>query len=255
MSFEACAAIVQQGDPQRFLATMAAPVEARRVLFPMYAFNVEVARAPWVTEEPMIAEMRLQWWRDALEEIATGGPVRRHEVTTTLAEVLDAEAAKELDRLVAVRRWDIYKDAFEDAGHFTEYLRDGSGLLMWHTARALGAPEAAKVSVINFGAAVGCARYLSAVSKLEAAGRVPLINGTQDAIRTLALNMAADAGTYSSLAKSLPKSARPALLEGWDAKPVLKQIAAEPARVADGAVGISPFRSKVRLLRCSVMRG
>ena len=51
---------------------MAAPVEARRVLFPLYAFNVEVARAPWVTSEPMIGEMRLQWWRDALEEIARG---------------------------------------------------------------------------------------------------------------------------------------------------------------------------------------
>ena len=35
---------------------MAAPVAARRVLFPLYAFNVEVARAPWVTQEAMIAE-------------------------------------------------------------------------------------------------------------------------------------------------------------------------------------------------------
>ena len=74
MSLNACAAIVERGDPERFMAAMAAPVEARRVLFPLYAFNVEVARAPWVTEEPMIAEMRLQWWRDALEEIAHGEP-------------------------------------------------------------------------------------------------------------------------------------------------------------------------------------
>ena len=76
MSFDACAALVERGDPQRFRAAMAAPPEARRVLFPLYAFNVEVARAPWVTQEPMIAEMRLQWWRDALEEIAMGGRVR-----------------------------------------------------------------------------------------------------------------------------------------------------------------------------------
>ena len=72
----ACAGIVERGDPWRFRTLMAAPLEARAILFPVYAFNVEVSRAPWVTQEPMIAEMRLQWWRDALEEIASGAAVR-----------------------------------------------------------------------------------------------------------------------------------------------------------------------------------
>ena len=76
----ACAALVEKADPDRFAAVMAGPLAARLVLFPIYAFNVEVARAPWVTQEPMIAEMRLQWWRDALEEIAEGRAVRRHRV-------------------------------------------------------------------------------------------------------------------------------------------------------------------------------
>ena len=118
MSFEACAGIVERGDPERFLAIMAAPVPARRVLFPIIAFNVEVARAPWVTQEPMIAEMRLQWWRDALDEIAEGKEVRKHAVTTPLAEVLTPHQARELDRLVAARRWDVYSAPFEDAAHF-----------------------------------------------------------------------------------------------------------------------------------------
>src|SRR5210317_1238100 len=102
----ACAAIVEKGDPERFAAVMASPLPARRVLFPLYAFNVEVSRAPWVTQETMIAEMRLQWWRDALEEIAEGKPVRRHEVTQPLAGFIDAQGAEILDRLVAARRWD-----------------------------------------------------------------------------------------------------------------------------------------------------
>lgn len=86
MNFDAdtigCAGIVERGDPDRFRAAMAAPPKARAVLFPLYAFNVEVSRAPWASQEPMIAEMRLQWWRDALDEIATGKPARRHEVVT-----------------------------------------------------------------------------------------------------------------------------------------------------------------------------
>ena len=118
----ACAALVERADPDRFLATMAAPVSARLVLFPLFAFNIEVARAPWVTKETMIAEMRLQWWRDALTEIATAAPVRRHEVVTPLARVLPADLAAEMDQMVAVRRWDIYKDPFEDAQHFETYF-------------------------------------------------------------------------------------------------------------------------------------
>jgi hypothetical protein len=65
-----------------------APVAARAPLFALYAFNLEVARAPWVTQEAMIAEMRLQWWRDTVEELGGPGPVRAHEVVAPLAEVV-----------------------------------------------------------------------------------------------------------------------------------------------------------------------
>ena len=68
----ACAKLVERGDPLRFRAVMAAPSDLRPALFTLFAFNLEVARAPWVTKEAMIAEMRLQWWHDALGEIANG---------------------------------------------------------------------------------------------------------------------------------------------------------------------------------------
>ncbi|MDZ7907533.1 MAG: hypothetical protein U5N10_04435 [Gemmobacter sp.] len=47
MSDEACAALVERADPERFAATMAADVADRPLLWPLYAFNIEVARAPW----------------------------------------------------------------------------------------------------------------------------------------------------------------------------------------------------------------
>ena len=141
----ACAAIIERADPLRFRASMAAPVAARRVLFPLYAFNIEVARAPWVTQETMIAEMRLQWWRDVCDEIANRGVVRRHEVATPLALAISPEDAVLLDTLAAARRWDIYKDPFEDAGHFECYIDQTAGHLMWVTARRLGATQEAIV--------------------------------------------------------------------------------------------------------------
>lgn len=251
MSLQACADLVRRGDPDRFAAAMAAPVAARRVLFPLYAFNLEVARAPWVTSEPMIGEMRLQWWRDALEEIAEGRAVRKHEVTTPLAEVLDAPAAHLLDRLIAARRWDLYSEAFEDLGHFKDYLDQTGGLLMWVAARALGAPEEAEGLVRRYGASAALARFLMAVPALEARGRVPLIDGTPDGVVERAENAWELMPSDGDMRAALPKSARPALLEAWQARAILEQAMRSPDRVARGTLGLSPFRKSWALLRAS----
>ena len=128
--FNACAELVQKGDDVRFRAAMASPVAARAVLFPLYALNVEVARAPWVTSEAMIAEMRLQWWYDVLEAIVQGEPVNRHSVATPLAEILTPAQAKDLQKMVEARRWDIYKDPFEDQTALETYIRDTSAVLV-----------------------------------------------------------------------------------------------------------------------------
>jgi 15-cis-phytoene synthase len=42
---EACAAMVERGDPDRFRAAMVAPPGRRPGLMALYAFNLEVARA------------------------------------------------------------------------------------------------------------------------------------------------------------------------------------------------------------------
>jgi len=177
----ACAGLVQKGDPDRFMAAMAAPVAARAVLFPIYALNVEVARAPWVTQEAMIAEMRLQWWRDALGEIAAGGSVRRHEVVTPLARVISADQAVILDEVITARRWDIYKEPFEEAAQFASHIDHSTGSLMWVAAQALGPADESVVR--DYAYAAGLANWLRAVAQLQARGRVPLVDAAPDAVR------------------------------------------------------------------------
>ncbi|MGL5008394.1 MAG: squalene/phytoene synthase family protein, partial [Paracoccaceae bacterium] len=180
MSVDACAALVQRGDPDRFAAVMAAPVAVRGRLFVLYAFNLEVARAPWVTAEPLIAEMRLQWWRDVLV-----GPRRAHEVAGPLHDLI-AEAAlpvEVMDRLVAARLWDIGRDSHADQATLDAYLEDTGAGLRWIAAKAAGAGEAA---ARDLGWATGLAAYLRAVPELEARGRVPLVEGRAEAVRALA---------------------------------------------------------------------
>ena len=232
----ACAALVERGDPDRFAAVMAAPVVARGPLFALYACNLEVARAPWVTQESMIAEMRLQWWRDALEEIAGGGPVRRHEVVTPLARVLTPDGARRLDALVAARRWDIYRDPFEDEPAFWRYLEDTGGALMEVAAGVPGAGPAREI-----GTAAALASFFQAVPELEARGRVPLVDGRPGAVARLAragLDRLNGAGRLR----------HPAVIAAWQARALLRLAVAEPERVKDGALRVSEFRRRAGLL-------
>lgn len=249
MSLDACAALVERGDPDRFAAVMAAPVQARPVLVVLYAFNLEVARAPWVTKEPMIAEMRLQWWRDVLAE-AVAGKRRAHEVAGPLADLIAARRldVAVLDRLVEARRWDVYTEAFEDAAAFDAYLEDTAAGLILAVARALGPTAGAEVALRDFGWAAGLAGFLRAVPDLEARGRIPLIDGRAEAVAALAQEGLARLAKARPALRRLPKDLRPALIAGWQTEGLLRQVAAEPQRVAEGRMGLSEFARRSGLL-------
>ena len=248
MSLAACADLVQRADPDRFLAVLAAPVEARAVLLPLYAFNVEISRAPWVTTEPMIAEMRLQWWRDALDDIAAGRPPRAHEIVGPLADVLDRQGAAILDRAVAARRWDAYTEAFADAQEFSDYLDATSGGLMWTAARALGAAPETEPVVRDFAWGAGLAAFLRAVPDLEARGRKPLPDGRPGAVQELAREGLRRIASARRSRHGLVREAAPALFPGWQASALLRRAAANPGRVADGRLALSEFSRRARLL-------
>jgi 15-cis-phytoene synthase len=239
MTIDACAALVQRGDPDRFMAVMAAPVAARARLFVIYAWNLEVARAPWVTQEPLIAEMRLQFWRDVLE-----GPRRSHEVAGPLFDMRDDLPVVVMDRLVAARMWDVGRAAH---GDLDGYLEDTGGGLMWAAACALGAPAVAEPVARGVGWATGLANYLRAVPELEARGRVPLLDGRADAVRILAQRGLARLAQAQARHRSLGAGA-PALLAGWQTRGLLAQVVRDPMVVADGRMGLSEASKRGRLL-------
>jgi len=225
VTVSACAELVRRGDPDRFLAVMAAPQHARAQMLPLYAFNLEVARAPWVTEEPLIAEMRLQWWRDVVENAASGA-ARAHEVAGPLHDLIRdfGLPVEVLDRLIAARRWDIQKEPHEGLDGLAAYLEDTGAGLMWLAARALGAPDAAEGAVRAYGWATAVAGYLRAVPELQARGRQPLPEGVapQELARMGLQKLAlARAGR-----KTVPKAVAPALLAGWQTDGLLRQVAA-----------------------------
>jgi phytoene/squalene synthetase len=238
MTLAACAALVERGDPDRFLAAMAAPAGARAVLLPLYAYNLELARAPWLTAEPLIAEMRLQWWRDGLAEVAAGRPARAHEVMEPLAGAIAAGApVGVLDAMAEARRRDVHREGFVDAGALWDYLDATGGGLMWAAVRALGGQDEAGARAM--GRAGAMAAWLMAVPALAGRGWEPLPAG-------------ADPGVLAREALAMIAPARgpgvPALRAAWRAGAILQQAAAEPGRVRQGRLGTSEFRRRASLL-------
>jgi 15-cis-phytoene synthase len=254
MTLAACAEIVAKGDPDRFRAVMSVPLPARECLLPLFAFNVEVARAPWVTEEPLIAEMRLQWWRDALDEIAAGGAVRRHDVVDPLTKLIQSAGVPVdvLHAMIDARRWDIAKQPFDDQAAFDAHINATSGGLVWATATALGAPDTLEPACRDAGFAIGVANWLLAIPALEQAGRFPLPDGRAEAVQAVA-GRALD--RLRTARRSDFGAATPALRAGWQARAVLKRAQRNPALVGDGRLALGPIAKSALLMGKTLVGG
>jgi len=77
---------VRAVDRDRFLAALFAPEPARSGLLAVLAFDHELARTRIVTREPMLAEIRIEWWREASVEAAGVATPRAQPVVEALAE-------------------------------------------------------------------------------------------------------------------------------------------------------------------------
>ena len=92
---------VRQADRDRFLAVLFAPEPQRRDLLALLAFDHELARTRAVTREPMMAHIRLQWWREAAVEAAGSGAPRAQPIVESLSETMRRHGVAP-GRLVAV---------------------------------------------------------------------------------------------------------------------------------------------------------
>ena len=91
---------LRRADPDRFFCTLFAPAQQRDGLALLYLFNHELARAREVASEPMLALIRLNWWREVVE-----GQAKQHEIATPLRAALDAGLfdAADLAGLISAR--------------------------------------------------------------------------------------------------------------------------------------------------------
>lgn len=156
----ASALVVRRHDPDRFLCTLFAPAARRETLFVLYAFNHELARAREVASGPLVAMIRLQWWREAVE-----GQDKRHEVATPLAAAL---TAGELDRAALLGLIDAREQEAEaglpDMAAWRAYLNGAQGGVQREAGRVLGVAD--PPALTRIGAAYGAGGILRSVDAL-----------------------------------------------------------------------------------------
>jgi phytoene/squalene synthetase len=127
---------VRRADRDRFLAVLFAPEPERRALLALLAFDHELARTRSVAREPMLARIRLQWWRDAVEEAARDGKPRAQPIVESLSETVRGR------RLPVQRFLDLIDAREEEVEGPLDVLRAGQALADLQLA-VLGVDDAA----------------------------------------------------------------------------------------------------------------
>jgi len=152
---------LRRADPDRFFCTLFAPAEKRDFLILLYAFNHELARAREVASEPILALIRLNWWREVVD-----GTAKPHEIATPLTKALDAGvfAREDLLGLVTARELEAEPE-IADAEAFFGYARGTAGRLARIAGKLLGVDSEA---IEDLGTAYGISGILRAAPLLMA---------------------------------------------------------------------------------------
>lgn len=139
-----CAGQIRRLDRDRYLTALFASGARREALFALYAFNLEVARTREMVREPMMGRLRLQWWREAIDDLYAG-TVRRHQIVEALAPPVRRFDLSRLhfERLLDAREWDVERAAPRDLPHLLDYAEATSASLVLLALKVLDAPERA----------------------------------------------------------------------------------------------------------------
>jgi phytoene synthase len=142
MSDETIEETVRRVDPDRYFSALFAPMPSRRHLLTLYVFNHEIARVAETVRQPMMGEIRLEWWHETLESARSGRP-RDHALARALSELFAVHSlpADLFDAILEARAFDATPDLFANWSEVEGYCDQTSGNLMRLAARILGGGE------------------------------------------------------------------------------------------------------------------
>jgi phytoene synthase len=142
-------ALIRRVDPDRWLSSrFIGQAAARADVIALYAFDHELARAPRVASNALLGEMRLTWWREALEEIFEGRPVRQHPAAQALAAAVERRGLKRepLETMIDARYRELDPAPMSE-GEVLDWARDTGGAAAQLAAQVLDPATEAKMAL------------------------------------------------------------------------------------------------------------
>ncbi len=263
-------ALVRAHDLPRYYSTLFAPPELRADLLALYGFAAEIARVPHQIKEPMLGELRLRWWSDALVEAvrrdgagetpalrAAAGAIARHSLPLSAFEAL-----------IEARGADLYSDPPATLTDLEGRMGETESALFQMAAIVSGAAAQESADAAGHaGIAYGTARRLSRLASDRAYGRTILPDAllTEHELTASAvlapeassnlppavMALAAFARRHLALARGhaaeLPAGARPVFLPLAIVEPLLKRIERLGLDIAKKDTVISNLESLTRI--------
>jgi 15-cis-phytoene synthase len=256
----------RRGEPDRYLAALLAPRNVRGDLAALAAVAAELSRVVQIVSEPMMGEIRLQWWRDAVETVARGeraahpladalgDAIRRHHLPVALVHRLIDASSMELGTEPAAGEQPL--DAYLEAAEATQFRL---ALLVFGQSGTSEQDAVIGAAARAYGIARRPGRLLLAMQAPEAlvagpqAGRADGDAAARDALAALRQEARSALATTRAKMHMLEPASLPALLPLVMVEPYLRaqERVADPLRhVAE----VAPLTRVWRIWRAT-MRG
>jgi NADH dehydrogenase [ubiquinone] 1 alpha subcomplex assembly factor 6 len=226
----AVAALVRRHDRDRFQTALFAPAGRREALFALYAFNYEIARVRETVSEPVLGQIRLQWWRESIAAAFEDGPVRGHIVVEPLTAAIRTHGLTRahFDRLIDAREGDLDEAPLVSLADLESYAEATSARLVYLALESLGVRDpAAERAAFHIGIAYALAGLLRAIPYRTRIGP-PLVPAE------IAVAATQHLASARAQRRAITRSALPALLPA---------ILAERSLTRLQRVGFDPFDS------------
>src|SRR6186713_1188956 len=128
-------------DPDRRLALAYAPARVRPALEALWRLDVTLGAVLAKRREPMVARIRLAWWREALERLDTAPPPPEPLLQALAAHVLPAGVSGAAMAAMEAGWTVLLAEGALDAEGLRAHAEARGGLLFRHSARLLGGAD------------------------------------------------------------------------------------------------------------------
>lgn len=137
---DTCLALLREGDRDRYLCALLTPKRHRGAITALYAFNMEIARIRDIVTEPMMGEVRLQWWHDLIDN-PSENTAAGHPVAEALVKAIDDHdlPRQTFVNMIAARQFDLYDDPMPDRNTLEGYAGETASALIQLCSRVLDA--------------------------------------------------------------------------------------------------------------------